>query len=127
VQFLIQLLLIAVIIGVTATMGRITGNARSIAFRRILLVLFVLLAVAAVIAPDLTTKFANAIGIGRGADLLLYMLTVAFIASLAMQSRRAIELSRRNTLLVREIAIDRAMKEYPASGTVAKTLPVEPQ
>jgi len=102
---LIQFVLLAAILAVTYLLGHSTSSSRHMAFRRMFLIAFAAIATAAVIFPQLMTTVASWFGVGRGADLLLYLLVVAFIGSLAMQSRRAAELNRRITLLNRRVAI----------------------
>jgi len=102
---LIQIILLAAIIAVTYLLGHSTQSSRHMAFRRMFLLAFAAIATAAVIFPELLTDVASWFGVGRGADLLLYLLVIAFIGSLAMQSRRATELNRRITLLNRRLAI----------------------
>lgn len=51
------------------------------AWKKIGLCLLVVAMIVAVLFPDITNELANLVGIGRGADLLLYVLTLAFIAS----------------------------------------------
>lgn len=102
---LIQIILFVCIAAVTVLLGRSTTNARYQAFRRLFLVLFAVSATIAVLFPNSLTALANMLGVGRGTDLLLYALVVVFIGSLAMASRRASELSRRITLVTRELAL----------------------
>jgi len=109
---LIQVILLFVIIGVVILLGRQSANATHMAFRRMFLILFAVIASIGVIAPHLTTRVALWFGVGRGADLLLYMLVIAFIGSLGMQSRRAIELGRKTTLVARRVAIIEAENKY---------------
>lgn len=49
------------------------------AWKKIALSLLGVCMVVAVLFPDLTNQFAHIFGVGRGADLLLYLLVVAFI------------------------------------------------
>ncbi|MEY3011634.1 MAG: hypothetical protein RIT45_369 [Pseudomonadota bacterium] len=68
------------------------------------------LAALAFAVPDVTTRFAHLLGIGRGADVVLYCavfggLLVAF--RLSMAQRR---LERELTLLVRELAVQQARR-----------------
>lgn len=50
------------------------------AWKKIGLMLLVLAMIVAVLFPDLTNRLANLVDVGRGADLLLYALTLVFIA-----------------------------------------------
>ena len=49
------------------------------AWKKIALILFSLLMLIAVLFPEITNALANTVGVGRGADLLLYATVVAFI------------------------------------------------
>lgn len=67
-----------------------------------------------VVLPDLTTAVANAVGIGRGADLIFYLfMLIAFaaIANLHLRMRAQAEVV---TLLAREIALATARQPQGA-------------
>ena len=49
------------------------------AWKKIGLCLLIIGMVVAVLSPDMTNRLAHVFGIGRGADLLLYAVTLAFI------------------------------------------------
>lgn len=79
------MIIIQIVIIVTALsliifslIGKQTHAAR--AWKKIALCLLAVAMIIAVIFPDVTNKIANFVGVGRGADLLLYILTIAFIA-----------------------------------------------
>ena len=62
--------------------------------------------IVAVIFPDVTTAAANLVGVGRGADLVLYVLCVTFVfVSIGLYLRlgelhdRTVELARQHALL----------------------------
>ena len=97
----IQLILLAAIVGVALTLNRSTADARHQAIRRILLMLFVAGAAASVLFPQILTRIANLIGVGRGADLLLYALVIAFLSFMATSFRRMNQLQSRITVLAR--------------------------
>ena len=59
----------------------------------------------AIIRPGVTKIIANALGIGRGADLLLYCTVVAMMVGFLMIYARMRRLRRELTLLVRHLAI----------------------
>jgi hypothetical protein len=63
-----------------------------------------------VIFPDSTTRVANALGVGRGADLLLYLGLFAGINALLMQYMRTRRLERKLTEHIRATAIMNAIK-----------------
>ncbi|MFD1506734.1 DUF2304 domain-containing protein [Georgenia yuyongxinii] len=106
----IQLLLL---LGIAATVIPLTrsAGARHQAIRRLLLGGFVLLAVFAVLFPSVLTSVANALGVGRGTDLLLYMLVIAFLTYVSSSYRRLTGLNQKLTVLARELALTRAALE----------------
>lgn len=94
------------------------SGARHQAIRRILLVLFVLGAGVSVFFPNLLTSLANLVGIGRGTDLLLYIMVIAFLGFAATTYRRSRQLENQITELAREIALLGA--EKPPAGRAPK-------
>lgn len=81
---------------------------RSVLADRLIYIALVAVGVPLVLFPDWSTRVANLIGIGRGADLLFYLFIVLclfYFASTASQLRRV---EREITTLVRTLAIDRA-------------------
>jgi hypothetical protein len=93
------------------------GGARHQAVRRILLVLFVIGAGVSVFFPQLLTKLANLVGIGRGTDLLLYIMVIAFLGFAATTYRRARQLENNITELSRQIALLGADKPPPEKAS----------
>ena len=79
-MILIQVIviLVALIIIFFALGGKQTHAAR--AWKKIAFCLLAVAMVVAVLFPETTNRAAHAVGVGRGADLLLYLLTLAFIA-----------------------------------------------
>lgn len=78
----------------------------SLAVKRILALLFVLAAILAIIFPSALTAVANLLGIGRGADLLLYvfiiasmLFAVAIVRAKARSDARVTDLARAVALL----------------------------
>lgn len=67
----------AVILLFFALTGQQTHAAR--AWKKIALCLLAMAMVVAVLFPEMTNELAHFVGVGRGADLLLYVLTLAFI------------------------------------------------
>lgn len=68
-------------------------------------VLVALLAALSVVFPNSLTRVANAVGVGRGADLLLYVLVVTFMLVSVVLFRRLAELERRYVALARTLAV----------------------
>lgn len=108
-QPLIKTLLLLGIIAVTVMLTRSTAGARHQAIRRLLLIGFVALAVVAVLFPPMLTQVAQFVGVGRGADLLLYGLTITFLGFVAASYRRMRVMEQHLTVLARELAIREAL------------------
>lgn len=108
-QPLIKTILLAAIVLVTVMLTRSTAGARHQAIRRLMLIGFVILAVIAVLFPPFLTQVAQTVGVGRGADLLLYGLTVTFLGYVAASFRRLQQMERQVTELARELALREAV------------------
>lgn len=83
-------------------------NLVKVSSRRVAALFWVLLWLATLVAvlyPDTTTQLARALGIYRGADLLVYSAVLAFIVGFYVVSLRLRQLSREITLLTRELAL----------------------
>jgi small membrane protein len=100
-----QIIAVVVIIGAAFFMLR-GGGARHQAIRRVLMLLFIVAAASSVFVPQVWSWLAGLVGIGRGADLLLYFLVLTFLGFVATTYRRfrhleadVTELSRRMALL----------------------------
>lgn len=101
----IQALLIAAVLLLGVVMMRRTGADSHLAIRRMLMMLFILGAVLAILFPGVLTWFAGLIGVGRGADLLLYALVIFVFSFVYSQRRRNLARQRQVTLLARRIAL----------------------
>lgn len=97
-------------------------TARLQAFKRIGFMLFCLFGVIAVINPGVMTWLANRVGVGRGTDLLLYILVVVFGFYSLNTYLRFKDTERRLTRLARAMAIRDAI---PPSAADAARLEVE--
>jgi hypothetical protein len=75
------------------------------AWIKILMFLFTVLAVIAVVLPNTTNRIAHALGVKTGANLLLYVLTLAFIFVVISIYSRGKEDEKRRVDLVRKIAL----------------------
>jgi len=111
----IQVLLVVAILVI---MGRllISRSARTRAVWIILGVVFTIFAIAAVLFPDITNTIAHWVGIGRGADLLLYLLVVVVLVMIVQHSLQRQDDQRRFAELVREVALLRAAQEQMDGG-----------
>lgn len=75
-----------------------------------IVIVFLMLAAGslAVIFPDATNDIAQFMGVGRGADLITYVLEVVVMFVLIHYYTKFVELQRQVTQLTRELAIVRA-------------------
>ena len=110
-QIVIKALLIGALVGFAVVLLRPTGSARGQAVRTIALVLLLLTSVFAVIFPQLVNDIAVMLGVGRGADLLLYGLIVVFVANALTTARKRREQDRQITQLARQMALQNVL--YP--------------
>ena len=62
-----------------------------------------------VIFPDLSTKVARCIGVGRGTDLLLYFLIILFYMTVLFFISAIRRIERRQTTILRQLAIQNAI------------------
>ena len=104
---LIQLLLIVVVIFVAARLLRGRG-ARTQAVRRLGLLVFAALAVWSILFPSVWNRFAKLVGVGRGTDMVLYALVVAFLSFTLTTYVRFREFETRYTKIARRLALDEA-------------------
>jgi hypothetical protein len=101
-------LILGVALGGGALM-RSSGGARHQAVRRLLLLGFIVLAIVSVLYPKLLTHVASWVGVGRGTDLVLYLLFVLVLGFMASTYRRFRDLEHQITVLTRRLALDEAV------------------
>ncbi len=75
---IVKVLLIASVLVVAWWLLRGGGRGTRLAATRLAGLLLAAGAVIAIVAPDAVTRVANLVGVGRGADLVLYVLVVVF-------------------------------------------------
>jgi hypothetical protein len=102
----VQIALVLAVIIVSLALMRGGSNARHLAIRRMLLIVFAVVAVLSIFFPGMLSSVANFFGVGRGTDLVLYgtIVTVLVFMSTTYQRFRHMEISL--TKLARRIAID---------------------
>jgi hypothetical protein len=61
-----------------------------------------------VLNPELTTKLANLVGVGRGTDLILYLCVIAFFLAFMVLYAKVRNLEAAQTELVRQLALANA-------------------
>jgi hypothetical protein len=111
---IIKILLIAAALGVAVLVLREKVPGQREASRRAVGLMVVLAGIIAVLWPDLTTQAANAVGVGRGTDLVLYLLVTAFAYSALATAQRIHRLQHDITVLTRELALSQAAR--PGGG-----------
>ncbi|MGP5035570.1 DUF2304 domain-containing protein [Brachybacterium sp. JB7] len=115
--FIIQLLLVLGIVGIIAWLF-IKRGAKQLAVRRLLIIAFAFFAVVTVLFPGMLSRVANLVGVGRGADLLLYATVLVLLGFLALQEARTKAAEKRTTYLARRLALDEAQppSQYRAAA-----------
>jgi hypothetical protein len=78
--------------------------------------LFAALAVWSILFPSVWNQMARIVGVGRGTDMVLYSLVVAFLSFTLTTYVRFRDLEARYTRLARRLALDEAGPPQPAQG-----------
>jgi small membrane protein len=124
---LIQFLLVLAVLIILFVFVRSSDAVYVQASKRVALVLFALVNVYAVMRPDDLSAIAKLVGVGRGTDLVLYALVVAFMAGMFSFYQRFRVVDRRYTELARMVALreaelvnaERGLQPAPAVVVVA--------
>ena len=119
---MIKVLLVLGIVAVAISMLRNRNATRFRAGKKLLLAGFTVLAVLAVVFPDASNDAAKAVGVGRGADLLLYLLILAFLFVALNTYLKFKDYDLVITQLSRRIALEEAERRY-GSVTATHRLP----
>ena len=114
---LIKILLLVAILAVGFLAFRGSRRAIHKVLWRGYVVVVLIAAAFAVVFPNALTQLANQVGVGRGADLVLYVLAVTFMLVSVVLFRRMTELERRYTQLARTLAVREAQSgQSPSQG-----------
>ena len=105
-----SLIQIALVRGSILLLGMYSAFLRSTLRDRVLAILLFVTAVVAILVPDLTTRVANVLGVGRGTDLLFYLFVLGAVFAFIVVNARIMRLEDHITQLVRELALSRATK-----------------
>lgn len=73
--------------------------------------------------PELTTGVAGRLGIGRGADLVLYLVAITFLVSVFFFYQKHRQLEAEITTLVRRLALREAAERWPQGPNVPPSSP----
>lgn len=122
-MLIIQVILILAVAVGGGMLMRSGADARHQAVRRLLLLAFIAVAIVSALVPSLITAVARFVGVGRGTDLVLYLLFVAFVAFVATTYRRFRAMERQVTVLTRRLALDEVVN--PRVGPDAGQSPGE--
>lgn len=136
-MLIVQVLLLLAILAVLLVLVRRGNTVRGRAFKRLAFVGFLVATVYAILRPGDVTWVANKIGVGRGTDLLLYCLAMAFFAWAVNTYVRFRNLETRFAELVRAVALQNAqrpsedavippLEEAPIVNGVAAPAPQQP-
>ncbi|MDJ0342460.1 DUF2304 domain-containing protein [Streptomyces sp. H10-C2] len=106
---LIKILLLLAAAGALVFFVRGWGTARTRAWKRLGFFAFLMLTVDFVLRPEDSNRVAHQLGVGRGADLVLYGLVVAFAFITLNTYMRFREMERKLTDLARSVAINTAV------------------
>ena len=101
VQIILALLLLVLVL--------YFSRLRSSVLDRLVVVFFSILGISMVIAPDWTNWAANLVGVGRGADLLIYLAIIGFGFVILLFYSKLKALDASITDLARSVAIERAV------------------
>lgn len=102
---MIKLILIALVILLVLSALKNREAYETRAWFKLTVASFVALAVLSILFPDSTTAFANKLGVGRGADLLLYLTVLLLSWNLAENYLKFKKMEHRIAELTREIAL----------------------
>jgi hypothetical protein len=109
---IIKILLIAAAFGFGVLVLRDKVPGQKLALRRIAGLAVAVAGIAAVLWPNSTTVVANAVGVGRGTDLVLYVLVMVFVYYAVAMAQRVHHLEQQLIELTRALALSRP--EAPA-------------
>lgn len=116
---LIRFLLIASTLTIAWYFLSSRGTSRTNAFKKVLLIGFVVAAITAILVPDSLTSLAHLVGVGRGTDLLIYVLVQVVAFQMFNTYAKDKQNQRQIVHLARRIAI---LEELSASDRVAETI-----
>lgn len=107
----IQLILIASALALAVYFVGHWGQARTRAWTKLIFGAFLTFGVYTLLRPDDLTRIAGWVGVGRGADLVLYGLVVMFAFTTLATYIRFLEMEARFARLARRIALEEARRE----------------
>lgn len=74
-----QIVLVVAVVMMAAYLLRNRRDSRAKAYKKLALITFLIISIVTILFPGLLTGLANFMGIGRGADLLVYVVAIAVL------------------------------------------------
>jgi hypothetical protein len=109
---IVQVVLVLVVIFFSLMLVRGGSNAKHMAVRRIMVMLFAISAVLSIFFPAILSQLARLVGVGRGTDLMLYGFIVSFLVYMSTTHQRFRQTETTLTKLSRRIALDEAERPW---------------
>ncbi|WP_298251547.1 DUF2304 domain-containing protein [uncultured Arthrobacter sp.] len=110
--FIVQIVLVVAVILFSLVLIRGGSNAKHMAVRRLMVLLFAVAAVLSIFFPEILTQLARVVGVGRGTDLMLYAFIVSFLVYISTTHQRFRQTEGILTKLSRRIALDEAERPW---------------
>ena len=101
----IQIFLTVLLVGIGVVFAIQQATSRLV---RVLILAVIAVGAFFIWAPEQTTVISRAIGVGRGADLVLYLWVVISLALMLVLYLKIVQMGRKLTQLTRTIALSRA-------------------
>ncbi|ALE06655.1 hypothetical protein AL755_16275 [Arthrobacter sp. ERGS1:01] len=114
-RIIVQILLVLAVILVSLVLMRGGSNARHLAIRRLMLMMFGATAVLSIFFPGTLTQVARFFGIGRGTDLVLYGLIVSFLVFMSTTYQRFRQSEIAMTRLSRRVALQETVRPWESA------------
>ena len=112
----VKFLLVVAAVAALVVLFRHRSRVELRAGARVLAFFLFLVAIVSIIFPSVTQIAAEAVGVARGTDLLLYGLVVVYVLTTLGLYFRVREGDQRLLRLAREMALERAEREVPPSA-----------
>lgn len=109
-MIVIQILLIVILLAVGVNFISSRNSNATRAAKKLAILLAIPCAIFVILFPDTTTRAANTVGVGRGADLLLYIFIVLTIFQLFDSYLKTKDDQKQVVSLARKIAIMEAQQ-----------------
>lgn len=119
---IVQIVLVLVVIFFSLMLIRGGTNAKHMAVRRIMVLLFAVSAVLSIFFPTMLSQLARFVGVGRGTDLMLYAFIVSFLVYMSTTHQRFRQMETTLTKLSRRIALDEAEKPWETASVRAASM-----